>query len=195
MDKILLASKSPRRIEILGKYCDLEIVPAQIDEVCHTKMRPEEFVMALSLKKALHITHEEEKKGLIIAADTIVYKDDILEKPKDRNDAFRMLKSLSGDKHYVYTGFSIMDEEIPLRIIDYDVTEVEFYDLGDDTINSYLDTEEYVDKAGAYGIQGYGELLVKSVKGSYANVVGLPMGKINQILIKYFNKNLLDKTE
>ena len=131
MNKILLASKSPRRIEILGKYCDLEITPAQIDEVCHTRMRPEEFVMALSLKKALHIALEESKKGLIIAADTIVYKNDILEKPKDRKDAFKMLKSLSGDIHYVYTGFSIMDEEIPLRIIDYDVTEVEFYDLSD----------------------------------------------------------------
>ncbi len=191
MDRILLASKSPRRIEILGKYCELDIVPAQIEEVCHTRMRPEEFVMALSLKKALHIAVKDGKKGLIIAADTIVYKDEILEKPKDRSDAFRMLKVLSGAMHYVYTGFSIMDEEIPLRIIDYDVTEVEFYNLSDDMINSYLDTGEFVDKAGAYGIQGFGELLVKSIKGSYSNVVGLPIGKINEILIKYFDSNLL----
>lgn len=191
MDKILLASKSPRRIEILGKYCELEIVPAQIEEVCYTRMRPEEFVMALSLKKALYIALEEEKRGLIIAADTIVYKDDILEKPSDRDDAFRMLKTLSGKVHYVYTGFSIIDEEIPLRIIDYDVTEVEFYELSDEMINSYLDTGEYADKAGGYGIQGFGELLVKSIKGSYSNVVGLPVSKINEILIKYFNSNLL----
>ena len=191
MDKILLASKSPRRIEILGKYRELEIVPAQIEEVCYTRMRPEEFVMALSLKKALYIALEEEKRGLIIAADTIVYKDDILEKPSDRDDAFRMLKTLSGKVHYVYTGFSIIDEEIPLRIIDYDVTEVEFYELSDEMINSYLDTGEYADKAGGYGIQGFGELLVKSIKGSYSNVVGLPVSKINEILIKYFNSNLL----
>jgi septum formation protein len=191
MNRILLASKSPRRIEILGKYCELDIVPAQIEEVCHTRMRPEEFVMALSLKKALHIAVKDGKKGLIIAADTIVYKDEILEKPKDRSDAFRMLKVLSGAMHYVYTGFSIIDEEIPLRIIDYDVTEVEFYNLSDDMINSYLDTGEYADKAGAYGIQGFGELLVKSIKGSYSNVVGLPIGKINEILIKYFDSNLL----
>jgi septum formation protein len=183
MDRILLASKSPRRIEILGKYCELDIVPAQIEEVCHTRMRPEEFVMALSLKKALHIAVKDGKKGLIIAADTIVYKEEILEKPKDRSDAFRMLKVLSGAIHYVYTGFSIIDEEIPLRIIDYDVTEVEFYNHSDDMINSYLDTGEFADKAGAYGIQGFGELLVKSIKGSYSNVVGLPIGKINEILI------------
>ncbi len=191
MDRILLASKSPRRIEILGKYCELDIVPAQIEEVCHTRMRPEEFVMALSLKKALHIAVKDGKKGLIIAADTIVYKEEILEKPKDRSDAFRMLKVLSGAIHYVYTGFSIIDEEIPLRIIDYDVTEVEFYNHSDDMINSYLDTGEFADKAGAYGIQGFGELLVKSIKGSYSNVVGLPIGKINEILIKYFDSNLL----
>lgn len=191
MNRILLASKSPRRIEILGRYCELDIVPAQIEEVCHTRMRPEEFVMALSLKKALHIAVKDGKKGLIIAADTIVYKNEILEKPKDRSDAFRMLKVLSGAMHYVYTGFSIIDEEIPLRIIDYDVTEVEFYNLSDDMINSYLDTGEYADKAGAYGIQGFGELLVKSIKGSYSNVVGLPIGKINEILIKYFDSNLL----
>jgi septum formation protein len=191
MDKILLASKSPRRIEILGKYCELVIAPAQIDEICHTRMRPEEFVMAISLKKALHIAAKYRKKGLIIAADTIVYKDDIFEKPKDRLDAFRMLKALSGEVHCVYTGFSIIDEEIPLRIIDYDVTEVEFYKLSDEMINRYLDTGEFTDKAGAYGIQGFGELLVKSLKGSYSNVVGLPIGKINEILIKYFDSNLL----
>jgi septum formation protein len=193
MDKILLASKSPRRIEILGKYCELEILPAQIDEVCHTSMRPEEFVMALSLKKALYIAFTEGKRGLIVASDTIVYKDEILEKPVDRDDAFRMLKFLGGQVHYVYTGFAVMDEDIPLRIIDYDVTEVEFYELSDEVINNYLDRGEYADKAGAYGIQGFGELLVKSIKGSYSNVVGLPVGKINETLIKYFNMNLLDR--
>lgn len=191
MNKILLASKSPRRIDMLDKYCELEIVPAQIEEVCHTKLNPQEFVMALSLKKALYVADKEDKKGIIIAADTIVYKDNILEKPTDREDAYRMIKSLSGSVHYVYTGFSIIDERIPLRIIDYDMTEVEFFNLDDDQINSYLDTGEYADKAGAYGIQGFGELLVKSIKGSYANVVGLPIGKINEILIKYFELNLL----
>lgn len=193
MRKIILASKSPRRIEMLKKYkIDMEVIPSNIKEVINSNDKPETIVMALAFQKAEDISHKCNEKSLVIAADTIVYLNEILGKPSDRDDGYKMLKLLSNRIHYVYTGICIIDNKENKKIIDYEKTIVEFKKLSDDTINSYLDTNEYLDKAGAYGIQGYGELLVKSIAGCYNNVKGLPISRLNELLIKYFSYNLLN---
>src|SRR5690606_28176532 len=116
-----------------------------------------------------------------IAADTIVYLNGIMGKPKNIDEAFHMLKSLSGKTHSVFTGICIIDTETNKKVVDYEKTIVEFNELSDEFIEKYLQTGEYTDKAGAYGIQGYGELLVKRIEGCYNNVKGLPITKLNNL--------------
>ncbi|MBV1756344.1 MAG: Maf family protein [Dethiosulfatibacter sp.] len=194
MDKLLLASKSPRRIEILKKYRDDLITEAPfVDESVSGRFKPEELVMAIALKKALSIIqngHYEDT--IILAADTVVYCDRIIGKPQDRNDAFSILKSLSGKTHKVFTGFAIMHSNINKNLIDFEETDVIFEKFSDEMIENYLNTNEYTDKAGAYGIQGYGELLVNSISGSYPNVMGLPISRINKHLWELYRFNLLN---
>ncbi len=192
MKKIILASQSPRRIEMLRRYLkDLIIYTPDIKETVNNFDLPQTTVMKIALKKALKINDSCEEKGIIIAADTVVYMDKIMGKPKDYTEGFEMLKSLSGKLHKVYTGICIIDNEENRKVVDYEETIVEFYDLSDSFIKKYLDTQEYKDKAGAYGIQGYGELLVKGINGCYNNVKGLPLTKLNNLLTKHFNHNLL----
>ncbi|HAE41591.1 MAG TPA: septum formation protein Maf [Clostridiales bacterium] len=194
MDKLLLASKSPRRIEILQKYLDDLITEApSVDETVFTKLKPEELVMAIALKKAVSVIQNGQYEDtIILAADTVVYSDRIIGKPKDRNEAFMILKNLSGKSHKVFTGFAIMHSNNKKNIIDFEETDVFFEDLSDEMIENYLNTNEYTDKAGAYGIQGYGEMLVKSISGSYPNVMGLPISKINKYLMTLYGFNLLN---
>lgn len=193
MKKIILASKSPRRIEMLKKYkIQMEIIPSDIIEVINSNDSPETIVMSLAFQKAEDISHKCNENCLVIAADTIVYLNEILGKPSDRDDGYKMLKLLSNRIHYVYSGICIIDCKDNKKIIDYEETKVEFKKLSENTIKSYLDTNEYVDKAGAYGIQGYGELLVKNIVGCYNNVKGLPISRLNELLIKHFNYNLLN---
>ncbi|HBH13045.1 MAG: Maf-like protein [Clostridiales bacterium 38_11] len=194
MDKLLLASKSPRRIEILKKYRDdlLTKSPSVVESVT-TKLKPEELVMAIALKKAVSIIQNGYYQNtIILAADTVVYCDRIIGKPLGREDAYYILKSLSAKTHKVFTGFAILHSNINKSLIDFEVTDVLFEDLSDEMIESYLNTNEYTDKAGAYGIQGYGELLVNSINGSYPNVMGLPISKINKHLWDLYRFNLLN---
>lgn len=192
MKKIILASKSPRRIEMLQKYRkDIIIYSPDIKEKINDFEYPQTSVMKVAFEKALNVYENCHDKGLIIAADTIVYIDKIMGKPKDEDEAFTMLKSLSGKMHHVYTGLCIIDTETRKKVVDYEKTAVEFISFTDDFINRYLKTKEYTDKAGAYGIQGYGELLVKEIQGCYNNVKGLPMTKLNSLLTKCFSENLL----
>ena len=194
MDKLLLASKSPRRIEILKKYRDDLITESPyVDESVSGRLKPEELVMAIALKKALSIIrngHYEDT--IILAADTVVYCDRIIGKPQDRDDAYSILKGLSGKTHKVFTGFAIMHSNINKNLIDFEETDVIFEEFSDEMIEKYLNTNEYKDKAGAYGIQGYGELLVNSISGSYPNVMGLPISKINKHLWDLYRFNLLN---
>lgn len=192
MKKIILASKSPRRIEMLGRYInDVTVFSADVDETVHDGDSPQTSVMKISLKKALTASDQCCQKGIIIAADTVVYLNRIMGKPKDYSEGFEMLKSLSGKTHEVYTGISIIDSEAGKKIVDYEKTSVEFNYLTDEFIVRYLDLGEYRDKAGAYGIQGYGELLIKEIHGCYNNVKGLPLTKLNYLLTKHFSYNLL----
>lgn len=192
MKKIILASKSPRRIEMLKRYFkNLTIYAPDTDESVNEQDSPETTVMKIALEKADAVLNSCNEDGLIIAADTIVYMDRVMGKPCDFNDGFEMIKSLSGKSHKVYTGICIIDTATNIKVVDYEETEVVFKDLNDDDIIKYLNTGEYRDKAGGYGIQGYGELLVERIDGCYNNVKGLPLNKLNNLLKKHFSTSLL----
>lgn len=192
MKNIILASKSPRRIEMLSRYFhNLKIFASDTDESVNEQDLPETTVMKIAFEKAFKAMWEYEEKGLIIAADTVVFLDRIMGKPKDEHEAFMMLRSLSGKTHSVYTGICIIDSEEKKKVVDYEKTFVKFNELSDDFIRRYLQTGEYKDKAGSYGIQGYGELMVKKIDGCYNNVKGLPLTKLNNMLNRHFSLNLL----
>ena len=181
MGKIILASKSPRRQELLKTITeDFICIPSDAEEIVPDNIDTEEVSTYLATLKAKDI-YSSNKDGIVIGCDTVVINDNkILGKPKDIEDAYNMIKSLSGKTHKVITGCCIIynEKEITFKSI----TEVEFYQLSDDEINSYINTDEPYDKAGAYGIQGRGSLFVKSIKGDYFNVVGLPVANLSRKL-------------
>ena len=189
--EIILASKSPRRREILeNTKVRFSIEESQIDEVIKLNELPKETVMRLAYEKALHVANRN-RNSLVIGADTIVViNDTILGKPKDDIEAFSMLKLLSGKTHYVITGFALINLSLDKKIIDCQVSQVTFKELSEQCIKDYLQTKESLDKAGAYGIQGYGGLLVENIQGDYFNIVGLPISKISDCLKDHFDINL-----
>ena len=191
MKKIVLASNSPRRIEMIKKYVDIITYIPDIVEKVNYFDYPQTTVMKVAFEKALNVYLKYKENALIIAADTIVYLDEIMGKPKDEAEAYKMLSLLSGKTHYVFTGICIIDTESSKKIVDYEKTQVVFNELTEGLIKRYLKTYEYLDKAGAYGIQGYGELLVKEIHGCYNNVKGLPIAKLNNLLSKHFSYDLL----
>lgn len=192
MKKIILASKSPRRIEMLKKYCeDIVIYTPETEESVNHDDYPQTTVMKIALEKANAVLNICEEQGLIIAADTIVYLNKAMGKPLDYDEGYKMIKELSGKSHKVYTGICICDTETNIKVVDYEETEVFFNELTHDHIIKYLNTGEYRDKAGSYGIQGYGELLVEKIDGCYNNVKGLPLTKLNSLLKKHFSTSLL----
>ena len=181
--KIVLASASPRRKELLLQVgVDFEVCPADIDEACDLD-NPAEYVEYLSNKKARFV-HELHKDEVVVAADTVVaYDNHILGKPEDENAAFEMLKLLSGQLHKVYTGVTIIDKDDNINTFSV-CTKVKMFENSDETIKAYIDTKECMDKAGAYGIQGNGAILVEKIDGDYNNVVGLPVSKVYSELRK-----------
>jgi septum formation protein len=192
MDKIILASSSPRREEMLNKY-NLEpmIFPSKIEEKQIEGETPEQIVMALAFEKSLWVSRHFSNGEVIIGADTIVVLENrILGKPRDEKEAFETLSSLSGKEHRVITGISIIKVNAT-KIIDCETTTVRFRHLSKGQILSYIQTKEPMDKAGAYGIQGYGEILIEKIEGSYSNVVGLPIGKLDYLLNKFFSIKIL----
>ncbi|WP_315168283.1 Maf family protein [Metaclostridioides mangenotii] len=188
---IVLASASPRRKEILENYnVKFNIIKSEIDEVILGHESPVQAVVRLALEKGIDVASKNQG-DLVIAADTIVVLNDkILGKPKNESDAYKTLNSLSGREHQVVTGISLINIAENKKVVDYVVSEVKFKHLSDKVISDYLKTGEFQDKAGAYGIQGYGALLVDEIKGDYFNIVGLPISKLSDLLIKYFDINL-----
>ncbi len=184
MKKFILASNSPRRKELLNN-CGyvFEVKPSDCDENITENLTPQETVKELSRRKAMEILRDN-GDAVVLGCDTVVAVDgEILGKPFDREDAFRMLMSLSGKKHIVVSGVCIADRN---RCECFEnTTEVEFYPLSEETVNSYLDTMEYTDKAGSYGIQGYGSVLVKGIKGDYFSVMGLPVSQCAAVLASF----------
>ncbi|AIO18219.1 Septum formation protein Maf [Candidatus Izimaplasma bacterium HR1] len=173
----ILASKSPRRRELLKLLgIDFTINASNICEDLKEGLTNEEIVMDLAFQKAEDIL-KNSIGSIVLGFDTLVILDGIpLGKPKDRSDAFIMIKSLSGRKHRVLTGCAILGEDI--KDIFYDYADVYFNEMSVDEINEYLDTDEPYDKAGAYGIQGYGAKYIKKIEGDYYSVMGVPLQKL-----------------
>ena len=194
--RIILASGSPRRREILESLgFDFEVMTTNAEENVNTEgMSPEQTVMELASEKgktvAKMLNPDDEDNIVVIAADTVVARNDkILGKPENRADAKKMLKSLSGKKHSVYTGLSIWEirpDRTSKGCTNSVKTDVYFKQLSDEMIESYLDTGEYADKAGAYGIQGKGAVLVDRIKGDYYNVVGFPVNNFYELIAEEF---------
>ena len=184
MEKLILASASPRRKELLELLnIPFSIVVSDVDESVSEQLTPKEVVMELSRRKARAV-FEKVNQGIVIGSDTIVVVDgEILNKPVDASEARQMLKKLSGKTHSVFTGVTFINEEKEHSF--YEETFVTFWELTEDDITAYLNTKEYADKAGAYGIQGFGATLVKKVEGEYATVVGLPIARLKQELRQF----------
>ena len=183
---IYLASKSPRRKKLLKQLnLKFKVTSADIDEKIKRNETPLENVKRLSLEK-LNKSREHIKKGIIITADTIVVLNDkIIGKPKNKKDAFRILKMLSGKTHFVFTGYSVYNSENGKLINDYEKTAVTFRKLETAEIKDYIETGSPMDKAGAYGIQDdFGAVFVKKINGCYYNVVGLPLAKLYNSLLR-----------
>ena len=182
--KIILASGSPRRRELLkSPGLEFEVYKPDVDESIIDGESPSELCERLSRLKA-QAGAEKFPDALVIAADTIVVIDDlILGKPKDREDAFNMLKHLQGKWHEVITGITICMKG---NILSHDEhTRVKFRELSDSEIHAYVSTGECDDKAGAYAVQGYGSLLVERIEGDYVNVVGLPLCRLGKMLREF----------
>ena len=190
MEKIILASNSPRRREILSNFIDFTVISKEIDEIKDDCFSPWTTVMALAYEKGIEVAKDNVDE-VVLSADTLVELDGkLLGKPKNREDAEIMIRSLSGKVHNVYTGYAIFKLSKKIKYVSYEKSSVKFYDLSDDEIEKYLDTLEYKDKAGAYGIQGKGSLLVEKIEGDYFNIVGFPIGKINRDLMRLLNLSL-----
>ncbi|MBE0501262.1 MAG: septum formation inhibitor Maf [Desulfuromonadales bacterium] len=183
--QIVLASASPRRKELLTRIgLAIAVIPADIDETVLPDELPEAHVERLSLAKARAIAARRDVDGRwFIGSDTVVVRDDvILGKPADAADATVMLRSLAGRSHRVVSGYAVVDREQNRFEAAAIVTRVNFRELTDAEIAGYIATGEPADKAGAYGIQGIGASLVRSIDGSYTNVVGLPLCEVVETL-------------
>jgi septum formation protein len=180
---IILASKSPRRKELLEQAgLRLEILPSDIDEKAIPLFIPEDFVKTLSLLKANSI-YNTRQDAWVIGADTIVVVDgDILGKPGSQDEAAHMLNLLNNRSHSVFTGFTICCKARQKTISKSIETRVVFKHLSKQEINWYTAMDEPYDKAGAYGIQGIGSFMVREIAGSYSNVVGLPICEVMETL-------------
>lgn len=188
---IILASGSPRRKEILeNTNLKFSVITSDIDERIFENEEPIQLVLRLAFEKCMSVA-QNNPSDLVIGADTIVVLDnEILGKPKNEEEAFNTLSKLSNREHQVITGMSIVNLENEKKIVDYAISNVKFKKLTDQDIKDYINTKECLDKAGSYGIQGYGALLVEEIKGDYFNIVGLPISKLSDILKINFNINL-----
>ena len=185
MKEFVLASASPRRRELLTQIgIPFRICLSKKEEESSQK-KPGDIVKELSYTKAKDVFDQGNQDAVVIGADTIVvYDEQVLGKPKDEEDAYKMIKMLQGKTHQVYTGVSVIwrqDNSIQVSSF-YAVTDVELYGMSEEEIRAYIATNEPYDKAGGYAIQGYFARYVKKIQGDYNNVVGLPVGELYQIL-------------
>lgn len=179
----ILASSSPRRQELLaGLGIEFRIDPSTEEETYEEGTPPHEIVKILSLRKAKSVAAKYER-GLIIGADTIVvYEDEVLGKPRNRDDAFAMLSKLQGKAHTVFSGIAFVDAGNGSSKVSYSSTKVTMKPLSPDQINRYIATGEPNDKAGAYAIQGFGATIIEKIDGDYFTVVGLPLSLLSDML-------------
>lgn len=176
MQHLVLASSSPRRKELLENLqLTFDVSSSNVDETFDPKLKPNEVVMELASRKANAIA-KQYPQSFVIGSDTVVVSNGrILGKPANRTEALSMLKELSGKTHSVFTGVAIVS---PLETVNfYEKTDVTFWELTETEMNLYVDSGESFDKAGGYGIQGFGSMLVKKIAGDYFAVVGLPVSR------------------
>lgn len=187
--KYILASASPRRKELLERTgIAFDIIPSSCKEKT-TKEKPCDIVMELARAKALDVFRRQDASSpcTVIGADTIVvYKDEILGKPADRSEAYDMLSMLADRTHQVYTGISVISRKdgAPKSRTFYEKTDVTLYPISSKDLHTYVDSGDPLDKAGGYGIQGNFAIHVKKINGDYNNVVGLPVGRLYQEMLR-----------
>ena len=182
MPRIILASASPRRKELLEQIgVRFEIRPSEGEENI-TLAAPEDVVKELAYQKAAEVAATAGEDAVVIGADTVVALDrQILGKPKDEQDACRMLRMLQGNTHAVYTGVCVIrNGKTEARVSFYEKTTVTVYPMSQQEIQAYIASGEPVDKAGAYGIQGSFAAFIREIRGDYNNVVGLPVARLYQ---------------
>ena len=190
MLKIILASSSPRRIELLKLIgLDFEVIPADIDEEFDGYMGAGQYTLEMSKQKAMAVAKKVKGKynedTYVLGADTVVVIDNIvLGKPVDENHAFRMLKLLENRWHDVITGLTLVNTETLKCITETELTRVKFPAFSKGFLERYLTSKEPYDKAGSYGIQGTGSLMVECIEGCYFNVMGLPLFRLSKMLEK-----------
>ena len=179
---VILASQSPRRIELLKTIIEnFLVIPSKIDEVCDINLSPEENAIMLGRNKATCVA-KHHPNNLIIGADTmVVLKNKIIGKPTDIENARQILRQLSGQEHEVITGITVVHSQ---TLSASQISRVRMKNLSSKDINSYVESGEPMDKAGAYAIQGEGSFLVESYSGSYTNIMGLPMDLLEDLLQK-----------
>ena len=197
MKELILASQSPRRKLLLEQVgVPFTVFSSDVDETIEPNVEPAEMVQMLAARKADHVARQlsGNRSAVVLAADTVVVlRDQVLGKPKDRNDAFEMLRKLQNKWHYVMTGIALIDMATGERLTHVEKTKVRFRPLTTGAIWNYIDSGEPLDKAGAYGIQGLGALLVEKIDGCYFNVMGLPIYSVSVMLARAGIKTLLDR--
>jgi len=182
---IILASSSPRRRELLASTgIHFEVQASQVPEEHQPGEAPEEYVARLSREKAHAVANHHPGRWVIAADTTVLLGDQLLEKPASRDDAVRMLGTIAGRTHIVYTGVTLENKSREYRETRVAESEVRMLPLSRQDIEWYVDTGEPMDKAGAYAVQGIGAMFIDSIHGSYTNVVGLPLALLFQMLRK-----------
>ena len=183
MCKLILASSSQRRKDILKMVkLNFDVIPSNIDENYEKKLSPKQIVKKLSQKKAMAVSNKY-PNSYVIGADTIVFiKNKILNKPKNKIEAFKMLKFLSNTEHLVLTGVCLINKKDNVIFNFVEITKVYFYKLDEELILRYINTKSPYDKSGSYGIQDYSAGFVKKIEGCYYNVVGFPISKFLNVL-------------
>lgn len=184
MSKIILASKSPRRIELLKRLgLEFKVIPAKIDETMGDFPNVSDAIKEVAYKKALAVSNRVAGKYIVIAADTVVIKDNkVLGKPNDEYEAYNMLQFLQGSWHDVITAMAIINCDTLETMVEYEETKVKMSDISSEEIQNYINTKEPMDKAGSYAIQGIGGAFVERIEGCYFNVMGLPLARLNRML-------------
>jgi len=181
--RFILASQSPRRRELLASIgLTFEVMPSDVPEVHQPGESPEEYVARLSRDKAAAIAARDEQAWIIAADTTVLLGEELLEKPADADDARRMLATIAGKTHIVYTGVTLQNAARGWRDTRVAESEVRMLPLDARDIAWYVSTGEPLDKAGAYAVQGIGAMFIDSIHGSYTNVVGLPLALLFQML-------------
>lgn len=187
MKKLILASASPRRSELMKQAgFDFSVIVSDTTEKFEDGLSPDSLVESLAKQKAMAVADKIEKDALIIGADTLVVLGDaVLGKPKDEYDAKRMIGLLQGNTHFVYTGLCVIEKKTGRSILHAEKTAVRFSDMTEKEIDAYVSSGESLDKAGAYGIQGSCAIHIDRIEGCYFNVMGLPLNALYKILKQF----------